>query len=81
LQELITLTISTFISGILFVFGFLLGERQSKTATQDIGDEVAERILNALQLHEQGNIGNTQYNRETRNFEMNNPDSTTSTAS
>lgn len=78
LPELITLTISTFISVIFFVFGFLLGERQSKTVTHDVGDEVAEIMLDALQLHDQGNIGNTQYNRNTRNFEMQNPNSTTS---
>jgi len=79
LQELITLTISTLISVILFVFGFILGEQQSKAVTHDVGDDVAERILNALQLQEQGHIQKTEYNRETRNFEINNPDSTTFT--
>ena len=71
--------ISTFISILFFITGFILGEIQSKKTIHDIGDDVSETILEALKLSKRTNLDNVEYNRKTRNFMINNPDSTTST--
>ena len=78
LVDYVTFVISTIPSIILFVVGFVLGKRQSKEDTVDVGDHVSEQILGALQMNSETDIRNVRYNRKTRNFEINNPDSTTS---
>ena len=76
--DYVTFVISTIPSIILFVAGFVLGKRQSKEATIDVGDHVSEQILGALQINSETDIRNVHYDRKTRNFEINYPDSTTS---
>lgn len=77
MQELELLIISTFISGIVLIVGFILGERTAKGVIRNVGDDISERILQVLQLNSQGNLTNYKFNRYTRNYEPENPDSTT----
>lgn len=75
--DFVTIVISTIPTIILFVAGFILGKRQSRELTVDVGDLVSEQILGALQMNSETDIRNVRYNRKTRNFEINDPDSTT----
>lgn len=73
MAELPTIIISTLISVILFVAGFVLGGRQ----TRETGHNIAENILDILQRQERGEIEYTVYDRTTSGFEFRNPDATT----
>jgi len=77
LNELVTFTLSAFISGMLFIFGFILGAKQSKDVINKVGHNISEKILDALKLAERGELPYAKYNRVTGNFEIENPESTT----
>jgi hypothetical protein len=72
-SESVTTVITSFIAIIIFITGFIIGERQSKTMRHNF----AENILSALQIASQGNIENTKYNRLTENYEPKYPNFTT----
>jgi len=78
LNDLTTFTLSSFFSIIIFVIGFAIGERQSKSLISNVGHNLSEKVLDALKLTEQGKLEYTNYNRVTGNFEVDYPDSTTS---
>ena len=61
----------------LFIFGFIIGARQSKDVINKVGHNISEKILDALKLAERGELLHTKYNRMTGNFEIENPESTT----
>jgi len=75
-SELPFFIITSFFSGLLFILGFIIGERQSK----ELGHKFSERVLGVLKIAFRGDIENTTYSRRTENFDVNYPDSTTSSS-
>lgn len=60
MSEIVTIIISSFISVILFVVGFILGEKQVK----GLSHKFANNVLKALQIADKGEIQNTVYDKK-----------------
>ena len=70
--------LSAFFAVSLFVVGFILGERQSKTLARNIGDDISERLVETANLMADPNFMGARYNRVTGNIiAIERPDDTT----
>ena len=78
MPDVVSFVLSSFVSVILFVVGFILGGRQAKSTVTNVSHKISEKVLEAMKINERGDIQNTEYSRVTGNFEFSNPNSTTS---
>lgn len=62
----VSIIISTFIASILFILGFILGERQSTSSIR----QIVETVLQALKLQDHPNFKNATINPKTIQVEI-----------
>jgi len=77
LSETPSIINSVFLSILFFIIGFFAGEKQVKKIVTNVSHNFSERMLQALQILERGEIPDTLYNRMTESFEVQRPEATT----
>jgi len=80
LSETPSIINTIFLSFVFFIIGFFAGEKQVRNIITNVGHNFSERILEALQISERGDIQDTVYSRRIGGFEPRFPDATTASS-